>query len=169
MEFKGYTKRPRTSRHVGIKVNVLLISLLTYVDFSQREEAYAELASSSIYADLDPEMLKAFVEYGLYETTTITSTGHVKRVVKTKLTPFQEALINAGGDAPQEAFTCLSDLDERIKLHYIFPARQGVMEFGPPGAQQERAWTRPKNSSNTRIHGAGHLVIHYFYWARQDK
>jgi len=142
-----------------------LISLRTYpltFFIKKREEAYTELASSSIYADWDPEMLRAFVEYGLYETTTITSTGHAKRVVKTKLTPYQEALVNAGGDVPQEAFTCLSDLDERIKLHYIFPARQGVMEFGPPGAQQERAWMRPKNSSNTRIHGAGHLVIHFF-------
>jgi len=108
-------------------------------------------------------MLKVFVEYGLYETTIITSTGHAKRVVKTKLTPFQEALVNAGGDAPEEAFMCLGELDERIKLHYIFPARKGVMEFGPPGAQQERAWVRPKNSSNTRINEAGHLVISFLF------
>lgn len=121
------------------------------------------MASSSIYAGWDSEMLRVFVEYGLYETTTVTSTGHAKRVVKTKLTPFQEALVNAGGDAPAEAFTCLGNLDERIKLHYIFPARQGAIEFGPPGAQQERAWMRPKNSSNTRINGAGHLVTVFFF------
>jgi len=146
---------------------VFLISLQRCVDFlpsKKREEAYVELASSSIYANWDPEMLRAFVEYALYETSTITSTGHAKRVVKTKLTYFQEALVNAGGEAPQEAFMCLSDLDERIKLHYVFPARQGVMEFGPPGAQQERAWMRPKNSSNTRINGAGHLVSSLFFF-----
>ena len=103
-------------------------------------------------------MLRAFVEHGLYTTTT--TTGTPSRVVKTttKLAPVHEALVHAGGDAPMEAFACLRDLDERIRLHWIIPAGKNAPEFGPPGAQQERVWVRPKNSSNTRISQAGHLV-----------
>lgn len=112
-------------------------------------------------------MLRAFVEHGLYTTTT--TTGTPSRVVKTttKLAPIHEALVHAGGDAPMEAFACLRDLDERIRLHWIIPAGKNAPEFGPPGAQQERVWVRPKNSSNTRISQAGHLVSG-FHSSRQN-
>ncbi|KAF5353357.1 hypothetical protein D9756_007809 [Leucocoprinus leucothites] len=126
--------------------------------WKSKEEALIEFSSSPYYATWDRDMLKTYIEFALYDTTVTTPTGETKPVARLKLAPFHEALVFAGGDVPLEAFACLPDLDERIRLHWIVSGAKGAPEFGAPGAQQERVWVRPKNSSNTRINRAGHLV-----------
>ncbi|KXN87831.1 hypothetical protein AN958_08070 [Leucoagaricus sp. SymC.cos] len=126
--------------------------------WNSREEAFAEFSSSPFYAAWDQDVLKSYIEHGLYETTIVTPSGETKRVAKLKCTPLNEALVFAGGKVPIEGFACLPELDEQVRLHWIVSGAEGAPEFGPPGAQQERVWIRPKNSSNTRITRAGHLV-----------
>jgi hypothetical protein len=57
-----------------------------------------------------------------------------------------------------EVYERLVDLDERIVLRWLMPGKPGANEFGPPGSTQYRVWVRPKNSTNVKILGGGHLV-----------
>ena len=57
-----------------------------------------------------------------------------------------------------EVYQRLVDLDERIVLRWLMPGKPGSDELGPPGSTKHRVWVRPKNSSNKRILGGGHLV-----------
>ena len=57
-----------------------------------------------------------------------------------------------------EVYQRLVDLDERIVLRWLMPGKPGSDELGPPGSTKYRVWVRPKNSSNKRILGGGHLV-----------
>ena len=57
-----------------------------------------------------------------------------------------------------EVYQRLVDLDERIVLRWLMPGKPGADELGPPGSTKYRVWVRPKNSSNKRILGGGHLV-----------
>ena len=57
-----------------------------------------------------------------------------------------------------EVFERLVHLDERIAIRWLLPSKPGSPEFGLPGTTRYRAWVRPKNSSNVRILGGGHLV-----------
>ena len=57
-----------------------------------------------------------------------------------------------------EVFERLVDLDERIALRWIIPGKPGAAELGLPGSTKYRVWVRPKNSTNVKILGGGHLV-----------
>ena len=59
---------------------------------------------------------------------------------------------------PFEVYNRLGDLDERIVMRWLLPAKPDALEFGPPGTTRHRVWVRPKNSTNIRISGGGHLV-----------
>jgi hypothetical protein len=106
-------------------------------------------------------MLKIHIDSAFYETIVITPTGVPKRVTKSKISVIQEALVFVGGDGPKEAFVSLPDLNESVRLHFIMSGAEGAPEFGPPGSQRERVWLRPKNSSNTIIKKANHLVRNF--------
>lgn len=123
-----------------------------------REQAYVEFSSSPYYKSWDLDVLMVYVDSALYETTVTTTTGVTKTTAKTKITPFHEALVFFGGDVPKEAFVSLRNLSESVSLHWIVSGAQGAPQFGPPGSQHERVWLRSKNSSNTIIKKAGHLV-----------
>lgn len=123
-----------------------------------RASAYAEFASSPYYKPFDRDVLKIFVDCGLYETTVTTPTGATKSVVKSKLTTLQDAMLYAGGSAAVECFDSLSKLDDSVRLHWIMAGAKHAPRFGPPEAPHERVWIRPRNASNTIILKAGHLV-----------
>ena len=57
-----------------------------------------------------------------------------------------------------EVYERLVDLDERIVMRWLMPGKPGAPELGPPGSTQYRVWVRPKNSTNKKILGGGHLV-----------
>ena len=57
-----------------------------------------------------------------------------------------------------EVYERLVDLDERIVLRWLIPGKPGAEEIGPPGSTKYRIWVRPKNSTNVKILGGGHLV-----------
>ena len=57
---------------------------------------------------------------------------------------------------PLEVFERLVNLDERIPIRWLMPSKPGSLEFGSP--TKYRVWVRPKNSTNVKILGGGHLV-----------
>ena len=66
-----------------------------------------------------------------------------------------------------EVYERLADLDERIVLRWLMPGKPGAEELGPPGSTKYRVWVRPKNSTNIKILGGGHLVRFggfFFFW-----
>ena len=56
-----------------------------------------------------------------------------------------------------EVYERLANLDERIAIRWLMPSKPGSPEFGL-GTIRYRVWVRPKNSTNTKILGGGHLV-----------
>ena len=69
-----------------------------------------------------------------------------------------ESVVFAERTVGHEAWQGLPNIPERIPIRWIVPDRSDADEFGPPGASAERCWLRPKNTSNIKIAGAGHLV-----------
>jgi hypothetical protein len=79
-------------------------------------------------------------------------------VVKLKMPGIYESVVFAERTVGHEAWQGLPNVPERIPIRWIVPDRSDADEFGPPGATAERCWVRPKNASNIKIAGAGHLV-----------
>ena len=69
-----------------------------------------------------------------------------------------EAVVFSHLITPFEVYERLVDLDERIVLRWLIPGKPGANEIGPPGSTKYRVWIRPKNSTNVKILGGGHLV-----------
>ena len=69
-----------------------------------------------------------------------------------------EAVVFSHLVTPFEVYERLVNLDERIAVRWLLPSKPDAPEFGPPGTTRNRAWVRPKNSTNLKILGAGHLV-----------
>ena len=69
-----------------------------------------------------------------------------------------EAVVFSHLVTPFEVYERLVNLDERIVLRWIIPGKADATEIGPPGSTRYRVWIRPKNSSNVKILGGGHLV-----------
>ncbi|TFK75633.1 hypothetical protein BDN72DRAFT_935522 [Pluteus cervinus] len=129
---------------------------LTFGALMRREvdEALSLFQQSPFFKAWDPAVLQVYVECGLFSTKD--SDG--QDVVRLKMPGIQEAIVFSETHTELEAWQQLPSLDERISLRWLLPAKPGAPEFGPPGAQQRRAWLRPANSSNIRIPSAGHLI-----------
>ena len=56
-----------------------------------------------------------------------------------------------------EVYERLVNLDERIVLRWLIPGKPGAEELGPDSTKYH-VWVRPKNSTNVKILGGGHLV-----------
>jgi hypothetical protein len=70
---------------------------------------------------------------------------------------------------PFEVYERLVNLDERIAIRWLLPSKPDAPEFGSPGSTSYRVWVRPKNSTNVKILGGGHLVramlsLSAFFW-----
>ena len=69
-----------------------------------------------------------------------------------------EAVVFSHLITPFEVYERLVDLDERIVLRWLLPGKPGGEVFGSPGSYNSRVGLRPKNSTNVKILGGGHLV-----------
>ncbi|KAG7442917.1 alpha/beta-hydrolase [Guyanagaster necrorhizus] len=119
--------------------------------WKNREEAISQLLSSPFFQRWDPDVVKSYVNFGMYET----EDGQV-----TLKTPsLQEAIMFVDTcTGCYEAWVRLyrGELDERIEVRWVVPGF-GEIELGMPGATQERVSLR-KDASNVLIDGAGHLI-----------
>ncbi|KAK0484609.1 alpha beta-hydrolase [Armillaria novae-zelandiae] len=119
--------------------------------WKNREEATSQLLSTSFFQRWDLEVVKSYVNFGMYDT----EDGQV-----TLKTPsLQEAITFVDTSTGcNEAWVRLfrGELDERIEVRWVVPGF-GEKELGMPGATQERVSLR-KNATNVLIEGAGHLI-----------
>ncbi|KAF4612863.1 hypothetical protein D9613_011151 [Agrocybe pediades] len=122
--------------------------------WSSREEAYESFKRNPFFAAWDDEVLKIYVECGLYETTDESG----ERVAKLKMPGVQEAVVFAEVHTEHEVFDRLSRLDDRIAIRWAMPGKPGAPELGRPGDTKTKVWVRPNNATNTRILGGGHLI-----------
>ncbi|KAF8697674.1 hypothetical protein AX14_001307 [Amanita brunnescens Koide BX004] len=131
----------------------LSLAALTRRDgWSSRSEALSLFQKSPFFSSWDPEVLRIYVECGLYETSS-------QPAVKLKMPPIYESVVfDAAESTPEEVFANMYRLDHRIKLRWIVPGVDNPQEMGPPGSIQQRVWLRPANSSNVKVPNAGHLV-----------
>ncbi|EAU84154.1 hypothetical protein CC1G_08695 [Coprinopsis cinerea okayama7 len=137
------------------KTDALLTGSLARRDvWSSREEALASFLKNPFFQAWHIDVLKVYVEAGLYDSTD--SQGNP--VVRLKMPGIYESIIFAERTVGAEAYQGLATIPERIPIRWIMPGREDADEFGAPGATQERCWTRPANSSNVKITGAGHLI-----------
>ncbi|KAK0205389.1 alpha beta-hydrolase [Desarmillaria ectypa] len=130
----------------------LMRGALTRKDrWKNREEATSQLLSSPFFQRWDADVLKSYVDFGMYET----EDGQV-----TLKTPsLQEAIMFVDTSTGcYEVWVRLyrGELDERIEIRWVVPGF-GEIELGIPGATQERVFLR-RNASNVLIDGAGHLI-----------
>lgn len=119
-----------------------------------REEALEGYLKSPFFMAWHPSVLRVYVDAGMYET--VDDEG--KLVIKLKMPGIYESIVFAERQLGHEVYDRLPHIEERIPIHWVMPGRDDADEFGPPGASQERVWARPKNATNVRITGAGHLV-----------
>jgi hypothetical protein len=95
----------------------LLILILRY-----REQAFASFKEKAFFNSWDPEVLKFYVEYALYNTTDLE--GRPAAMLKTSA--LQEAIVFAATLTQYETYQRLLDLDERIELRWVVPGRPGA-------------------------------------------
>jgi hypothetical protein len=118
-----------------------------------RAEALSTFQKSPFFQAWDPTSLELYVSCGTYLTQ-----DHGNEVAKLKMSGIHEAIVFSETHTEFEVYDRLPVLDERIKLRWVVPGKEGAPEFGPPGSTCRRVWVRPVNSTNVRIEGAGHLV-----------
>ena len=135
-------------------VQVLAIPAVLTTSTHDSEEALESFRSNPFFATWDTEVLKIYVECGLYTTTLPDGTP----IARLKMPGVQEAIVFSEIHTESEAFDRLSRLDDRIALRWIMPGKPGSRELGLPGSTQRRVWVRTTNVSNTKILGGGHLV-----------
>ncbi|KAF8892936.1 Alpha/Beta hydrolase protein [Infundibulicybe gibba] len=122
--------------------------------WDSKREALALFQESPFFGAWDPEVLRTYLECGLYPV----KDENGREIIRLKMPGIQEAIVFAETHTELEVWQQLGGLEERIELRWIVPGRAGANEIGGPGATQERVWLRPKNSSNVRIPTAGHLI-----------
>ncbi|KAJ7087807.1 Alpha/beta hydrolase family-domain-containing protein [Mycena epipterygia] len=121
--------------------------------WASREEAHASFAANPFFGAWDPRVLSAYVAHALVPSST--GGGGVRLAMP----PLQEALVFAGTGTSAPPWVMLPRLEERVALRWVVPGPPDADEIGGRGATQERVWRRPKNASNVRIEGAGHLIV----------
>ena len=114
----------------------------------------------------DPDVLHIYVECGIY----LTKNAFGEESAKLKMPGIVEAVVFADTHTTFEVYERLVGLDERIVMRWLMPGKPGAPELGPPGSTPYRVWVRPKNSTNLKIMGGGHLVrsninqLLFFFW-----
>jgi len=122
--------------------------------WSSRQEALELFQKNPFFQAWDPAVLKVYIECGIY----LTKDEYGNDIAKLKMSGMQEGVVFAHVITPFEVYERLVHLDERIALRWLMPGKTGAPELGPPGTTQYRVWVRPKNSTNLKILGGGHLI-----------
>jgi hypothetical protein len=158
--------RPRSKRKMVFAVcNIFVHHIFTNHLFlflfalkSQRDEVLKSFQSNPFFQSWDPSVLNLYVKYGTYLTTDPHNSG--RSIVQLKTSAIQEAVVFTYDHLTQrETFQRMTELDESIPLRWVVPGRPGHLDsVGGPGDTARRVWVRPRNSTNVKIKGAGHLV-----------
>ena len=120
-----------------------------------RAEALKSFQSNPFFATWDPPTLALYVHHGTYSTTDART---AQPVVRLKMSALQESIMfRCDGVTQRETFERLQTLDERVRLRWVVPGREGE-GIGGAGNAERRVWVRKGNASNIRIGGVGHLV-----------
>ncbi|QRW13439.1 alpha/beta hydrolase family protein [Ceratobasidium sp. AG-Ba] len=149
---------------------VILIDPIIYPTYARREEGVGKLAKGALgrrdrWPDVNaaksgllkspffqawhPDVFSDYMKYGLYES---------EGMVKLKCSGYQEGVTFAEhGRLPNEVWEMLPSFDERIPLRWLMDSKAALSTAGEE-ITQHTVWRRPKNSSNARIQGAGHLI-----------
>lgn len=122
--------------------------------WSSRQEALNLFQNNPFFQAWHPTVLKIYIECGLY----FTKDEEGKEIAKLKMPGIIEAVVFADFEPSFEVYERLVDLDERIVMRWVMPGKPGAPELGGPGTTKYRVWVRPKNSSNVKILGGGHLI-----------
>lgn len=117
-----------------------------------REEALESFRKTPFFQTWHPSVLETYVKEGIVSDP-------VNGGVKLKQSGFQEACVFAERRVPVETWELLRTLNERVHLFWAMSGRRPVVT-GPEDITRQTVWRRPKNSSNVRIEGAGHLIVH---------
>ncbi|KAG1728505.1 Alpha/beta hydrolase family-domain-containing protein [Suillus paluster] len=126
-------------------------TLVRREQWPSREDALRSFKSSPMFSTWHPDVLRLYVDHGLYEDAS--------GCVRLKTSPVHEALIYANPRASREAWESLERLEENIELLWVVPGK--LRHFVPTAEQaaKERVWRRPANSSNILVE-CGHLIPH---------
>lgn len=119
-----------------------------------RQEAFDLLKKNPFFQAWDPAVLQIYIECGIY----LTKDEYGKEIAKLKMPGILEGVVFADVHTAYEVYERLVNLDERIALRWLMPGKPGAPELGKPGTTKYRVWVRPKNSTNVKILGGGHLV-----------
>ncbi|KAI0299442.1 Alpha/beta hydrolase family-domain-containing protein [Multifurca ochricompacta] len=115
-----------------------------------REEALSLLSKSPFFGAWDPDVLRRYIDYALNED----SSGQIRL----KCTTIQEASVFADGTRRKEAWSALSQIDNKIAVKWLVPLPEASV-LGSYELMQETVWRRPENASNSLISKATHLVV----------
>ncbi|KAG1859224.1 Alpha/beta hydrolase family-domain-containing protein [Suillus subluteus] len=124
-------------------------TLIRRDQWSSREDALRSFRSSPLFSAWHPDVLRLYVDFGLYEDES--------GCVRLKMPPVHEALVLANPRARRETWELIEKLDEKIELLWILPGKQH-QNMPIPEVRKQRAWRRPANSSNIIFKSAGHLI-----------
>ncbi|KAG2040698.1 Alpha/Beta hydrolase protein [Suillus americanus] len=115
-----------------------------------REDALRSFKSSPTFSVWHPDILRLYVDFGLYEDES--------GCVRLKMPPVHEALLTANTRTRRETWELMEKLDEKIELLWILPGKSSKDATMLVDVRKQRAWRRPANSSNVIFKSAGHLI-----------
>lgn len=125
-------------------------SLIRRDKWPSREDALRSFKSSRMFSAWHPDVLRLYVDYGLYEDES--------GCVRLKTPPLHEAVVLANPRASREAWQLMEKLDERIELLWILPGKESQDVSALMEVRKQRAWRRPANSSNIIFNSSSHLI-----------
>ncbi|KAG1819131.1 Alpha/Beta hydrolase protein [Suillus subaureus] len=117
-----------------------------------REDALRSFKSSPVFSAWHPDVLRLYVDYGLYED----GSGRVRL----KTPPIHEAIVYANLQVSRETWESMERLDENIELLWILPGKETREVSMMEQVSKERVWRRQANSSNVIIKSSDHLIPH---------
>jgi len=118
-------------------------------NWSSRSQARELFLKTPFFKAWDPEVLDVYVREGLVET---------EGGVELKMSGFLEAAGFCERRLVYEMWELLPTIDERVAIRWVMSGRPPKVT-GSEEITANTVWRRPKNASNVRIEGAGHLVV----------
>lgn len=125
-------------------------SLIRRDQWPSREDALLSFKSSRMFSAWHPDVLRLYVDYGLYEDES--------GCVRLKTLPVHEAVVLANPRASRETWQLMEGLDGRIELLWILPGKASQDVSVLMEVRKQRAWRRPANSSNIIFNSCSHLI-----------
>ncbi|KAG1859214.1 Alpha/Beta hydrolase protein [Suillus subluteus] len=125
-------------------------TLLRRDQWLSREDALRSFKSSPMFSAWDPDVLRLYVDFGLYEDES--------GCVRLKTPPIHEALVLANPRASRETWELMEKLDENIELLWVLPGKPSQDVTMLVEVRKQRAWRRPANSSNIIFKSSSHFI-----------